>query len=115
MRDLTPEDWDALKERTVTRRDALAQGEDERARQLDDLAEKIRQARADRDALREQVGIEVRSKDEWEANAERAEAQVDRVRALLDQYGPDHSPECGWEDCTRCVVNEVQRALDGAP
>lgn len=47
------------------------------------------------------------------AERDHARAQVDRVREMLDQYGPDHSPECGWEDCARCVVDEVHHALDG--
>ncbi|WP_182357755.1 hypothetical protein [Tomitella gaofuii] len=74
------------------------------------------------DALREHVGIEARACEEWESNAESAEAGRDEALAAIARVReavagqpvcdvhPDGDPiACGWKR----AVADIRRALDG--
>lgn len=60
------------------------------------------------DRLREQIGIEVRARDEWEDNAEKAEAALDRARELADVMENENGM-C-WNSIT---AQRIRRAIDG--
>lgn len=51
------------------------------------------------DHLREQIGVEVRDRLQWEANAEQAESALERVRALHTTDAEGH--------CTHCTRGRV--------
>lgn len=53
--------------------------------QLVEAGHKIYDLKEEVDDLREQVGREIRTRDEWEANAEEAEETLQRVREALDR------------------------------
>jgi len=67
------------------------------------------------DALRDQVGIEVRARQEWESNAEQAEATIARVRDALLPHDEGHADRLAMDpaDCGPLIIDDIRRALAG--
>jgi hypothetical protein len=106
--------------------DELRQVEDDRNAQVATkvaIGEDLTAANDVIDSLRERVGIEVRDREQWESNAERADDAIQRVRDLHTPYewsfgeGPVTScracADVAAEDDDALYPCPTIRALDG--